>query len=72
MTTRQRSAPDYYVLPNGIEVGSVVEHLNAFPAQAVQYILRAGRKPDVSEIDDLMKAIDFLWLRIAYLERQSK
>lgn len=48
--------PSHYILPSGIEVIQAVEHLPLCRGAAVQYILRAGHKAGVDEIEDLKKA----------------
>lgn len=58
--------PDHYQSTQ-IEAIDVIEqfYLNFSRGSALKYILRAGKKPHESEVDDLKKA---LW----YIEREIK
>ena len=64
--------PDYYKLP-GNEISDVMDlisHLNLdfMVGSALEYIIRAGKKPDVQESDDLTKAVECLQRRIVMLK----
>lgn len=52
--------PSHYQHPSGIEVIEIVRHENFNRGNAIKYILRAGRKPGESELNDLNKAIWYL------------
>ena len=52
--------PNYYGWHPVAECIEISQHFNGNLAQAIQYIWRCGRKPDVSAIKDLEKSIDFL------------
>jgi hypothetical protein len=53
--------PDHYQ-GNGMNANEVIRafDLNFALGNAVKYVLRAGRKPDESAVDDLRKAIWYL------------
>jgi hypothetical protein len=52
--------PDHYLLPDGVEVIDLVEHLPFNVANALKYLFRAGRKPGVDADIDRRKAIWYL------------
>lgn len=55
--------PNYYLLPNGIEVGDVTDYLTSNGGQAVQYIARSCRldgQHKGERIKDLNKAKDMI------------
>lgn len=52
--------PRHYQIAPGVEVIDLVRHLNFNTGNAVKYACRAGRKPDVSAVTDLRKAIFYL------------
>lgn len=55
--------PNYYLLPNGIEVGDVTDYLTSNGGQAVQYIARSCRldgQHKGERIKDLTKAKDMI------------
>lgn len=61
--------PDHYKGKSGLEAIDVIEayNLNFSLGSAVKYILRAGKKPSESSIDDLSKAIWYLQREIERL-----
>lgn len=55
--------PNYYLLPNGVEVGDVTDYLTSNGGQAVQYIARSCRldgQHKGERIKDLNKAKDMI------------
>lgn len=61
---------DYYTGRSGQQVKDVCADFGleeGYKMQALQYILRAGKKPGVTEKEDISKAIDMLCFRLAYL-----
>lgn len=50
----------YYVLPNGIQAKDVSGHFMGNVCIALNYLMRAGKKPGASYQDDIQKAIDHL------------
>lgn len=68
--------PNYYQLPNGIEVLDVVRHMDFCLGNVVKYVIRAGRKSEqgLSDIDksieDLEKAKYYLEDRIKHLKEE--
>lgn len=55
--------PNYYLLPNGVEVGDVTDYLTSNGGQAVQYIARSCRldgQHKGERIKDLTKAKDMI------------
>lgn len=66
--------PNYYLLPNGIEVGDVTDHLTSNGGQAVQYIARSCRidgQHKGERIKDLKKAKDMIDREIKRLLLES-
>lgn len=61
--------PDYYGWHPVAECIEVSQHFNGNLAQAIQYIWRCGRKPDVSAVKDLEKAMNFLKFEIERIKR---
>lgn len=61
--------PDYYGWHPVAECIQVSQHFNGNLAQAIQYIWRCGRKPDVSAVKDLEKAMNFLKFEIERIKR---
>ena len=61
--------PDYYGWHPVAECIEVSQHFNGNLAQAIQYIWRCGRKPDVSAVKDLEKSINFLRFEIDRIKR---
>ena len=63
--------PDHYQTKTGMEVIDVIEayELNFALGSAVKYILRAGKKPSESSLEDLSKAI---WYLQREIERQKE
>ena len=61
--------PDYYGWHPVAECIQISQHFNGNLAQAIQYIWRCGRKPDVSAVKDLEKAISFLRFEIERIKR---
>ena len=51
--------PSHYDLPGlpGVQVIAITKHLPHCRGSAVEYILRAGKKPGVDPVEDLEKAI---------------
>lgn len=62
--------PNHYKWIEGIECHEVIGNFNCFLGMAIKYIWRCGRKPDVSSVQDLRKAIKYLELEIIRLEKQ--
>ena len=63
--------PEHYQGRNGMSANDVIRafKLNFALGNVVKYVLRAGRKPDESDLDDLDKA---LWyLRDEYKQRKG-
>lgn len=54
------SNPSHYQFPGGVEVIQIAEHLNFCRGSAVKYLARAGRKNPDTELEDLLKAREFL------------
>ena len=55
--------PNYYLMPNGIEVKEIARYLTSNGGQAVQYIARATRTDGIikgNPISDLEKARDMI------------
>lgn len=66
--------PNYYLLPNGVEVGDVTDHLTSNGGQAVQYIARSCRldgQHKGERIKDLNKAKDMIDREIKRLLLES-
>lgn len=66
--------PNYYLLPNGIEVGDVTDYLTSNGGQAVQYIARSCRldgQHKGERIEDLKKAKDMIDREIKRLLLES-
>jgi len=63
--------PEHYQTKTGMEAIDVIEAyaLNFALGSAVKYILRAGKKPSETSIEDLSKA---LWYLQREIERMSK
>jgi Protein of unknwon function (DUF3310) len=66
--------PAYYKGNNGMQPIDVVEafELGYSLANAVKYILRAGKKPGESELDDLMKAQWYIERRLMQVKIDKK
>jgi hypothetical protein len=71
----------YHINVNGIDVevkdilASVLseeEFKGAMKAQAIQYLLRAGRKNPETEFEDIRKAIHFLTFLMEYKDNQLR
>lgn len=69
--------PNYYQLPNGIEVIDIVRSLDFDLGNVVKYVLRAGRKREQGlsftdkEIEDLEKAKWYLEDKIDDLKKKK-
>lgn len=66
--------PNYYLLPNGVEVGDVTDYLTSNGGQAVQYIARSCRldgQHKGERIKDLNKAKDMIDREIKRLLLES-
>lgn len=66
--------PNYYLLPNGVEVGDITDYLTSNGGQAVQYIARSCRidgQHKGERIKDLEKAKDMIDREIKRLNRES-
>lgn len=59
--------PNHYTWLPGIECYDVTKHFCFTLGNAIKYIWRAGKKGSESELDDLMKAREYLDLKIADL-----
>ena len=69
-----QSCPDYYMLPNGIEVKAVARYLTSNAGQAVQYIARSSRLDGNNKGDrvgDLRKAVNMMLDEIERLEAEE-
>lgn len=64
--------PDHYQSTR-IEAIDIIEafNLNFSRGSAIKYILRAGKKPHESEIDDLKKAVWYLNREIERIEKRD-
>ena len=60
--------PHYKGLPNGLEVIDITQNMDFCLGNALKYILRAGKKDDNPEIQDLKKAVYYLNRKISILE----
>lgn len=69
-----RRPSHYDIHESGIQVIDVIQFLSlSFECgNALKYICRAGRKDDNPRVQDLKKAIFYLQLEVAKLNRQSK
>ena len=58
---------------NVYEAIKIIEHyeLNFSRGNAIKYILRAGKKSKITEIEDLQKAIQYLEFEISRLKKTS-
>lgn len=63
--------PAHYQHPSGIEAIEIVRHENFNRGNAIKYILRAGRKPGESELDDLKKAIWYLEDEVKRIKKEK-
>ena len=73
-STRAEGCPDYYMLPNGVEVKAVARYLTSNAGQAVQYIARSSRLDGNNKGDrvgDLRKAVDMMLDEIERLEAEE-
>lgn len=74
----ERTKPNYYLLPNGIECKDVVSLFDFNVGSAIKYCWRSGRKfeegiaPIDKEIEDLHKAQVCLDMRIEHLEKERE
>jgi hypothetical protein len=59
----------YYESNKEYDVIDIATHfdLNFFRFNVFKYIVRAGKKPDNSELQDLYKALDYLQREIQYV-----
>lgn len=66
--------PSHYDLPGvpGVQVIAITKHLPHCRASAVEYILRAGKKPGVDSVEDLEKAIFHLREEIERLKAEAQ
>ena len=75
ITTDRKVDPPHYVGNDGSEVIDMLENFNIqhnmYRGQALQYMIRAGRKPGEKITDDLKKAIWYINRELAYLESKS-
>ena len=62
MTDKTR--PDYYQFPGGIEPIDLCKHLGFCEGNIVKYVSRAGRKEGEGRLADLKKALTYLNLII--------
>ena len=70
----ENETPDYYLLPEGAtRLWELIDALGMShrQASAFEYVYRAGRKPGVSKVDDLRKAVANLEYEIAMLESEG-
>ena len=58
----------YYSFPNGVEAEDICRYLSFNLGNVVKYACRAGRKDATKQIEDLMKARDYLDNEIKRLE----
>lgn len=64
--------PDHYKWhPSGVECITISQEFSSNLGQAIQYIWRAGRKPDQSAVVDLKKAVWFLQAEVKRLDKNS-
>lgn len=76
----QRTRPNYYLLPNGIECKDVAQHFTYNVGTAFAYLWRAGRKHEEGiddldkQIEDIEKAVQHLQFELQKLriERETK
>lgn len=67
--------PEHYQFPGGAQVIDISEHLTANAAQALQYIARSSRidgRNKGNTVEDLRKAVWFLYREAARLKEQNK
>lgn len=66
--------PNHYRGRSGMFVRDVIDDfdLNFNRGNIIKYVLRAGRKPGESDLDDLRKALDYIKVEIAKLEDRAE
>lgn len=68
MTTTRPNYYDLPLLPASPQIIHITMHLPHCRASAVEYILRAGSKPNTPAVDDLRKAVQMLLFEIERME----
>lgn len=63
--------PPHYNTISGIECIDVVENFNFNIGSAVKYLWRNGRKPGISSIEDLKKALWYIQREIERIEKEK-
>lgn len=68
METDPVKKPEHYRWIPGIECKEVASRFDYNRGSAIKYIWRSGRKPGISERQDLEKAIEALKNRLRYID----
>jgi hypothetical protein len=66
--------PDYYQTDGGLNAWTVIKEfdLDYWRGSMVAYLLRMGRKPGESELDDMRKVYTFAAERVKQLEEEVR
>ena len=64
----QKTNPDHYRLPSGLEAYDVTQHFDFTTGNCIKYLWRAGRKEGESSLDDLRKV---RWYLNQLIEREE-
>lgn len=67
-----KTNPDHYKFPGGVEVIDITKHLDFMTGNIVKYAARAGRKAGESRLDDLLKAKWYIDKEIENCHIQAK
>lgn len=68
---KDEDRPEYYGAGGPFEVFKIIRFydLNFFLGNVIKYVIRAGRKPDIDIIDDLIKARTYIDNEIEAIRR---